>query len=624
MKTSTTKTSRTLTFLLTLGLCLLGGQGALAQTTTPHTTDLGTTPPDLTVSVSPNIAVTFDDSGSMGSTNLPDTLDGKSTNKYYYSANTNSQYYNPSIVYTPPLKADGTTRFPDACYGTGGKAASCSTTVTGAWRDGICANTTQFVVNSNGSISTTSCTSTLDLAKSFTSKFVNATSTGRQAYQTGGNDIPSTSTCGNSNGCNPVTTQDGGFYYTCPTVTSNTSCVITLMSGATDAARQNFANWYSYYRTRNLMTRSAISNVFATLGTTIRVVFQNLNNGNYVLQGGTTTFDAFKDTSTGVGPRTNFFNWLYAVAASGGTPTRVAIDKAGKVFTYGGPTTKGNGTKVPTVTNHLNPYWEPNIGPTSAGMELTCRLNYSLLVTDGYWNGGDPGTPARTVQSTVTLPDGTVFASKSDPNAQIFWNVPSTSYSTLSDIAFNYWATNLRPDFQNAAGTGPKLDVPPSFTDFTDINNKAVSWTGLGTVPGQIYFNPKNDPATWPHVVQYMIALGINGSLAFDGDYAALRNGSKSWPTPTGTGTATLPISTIPGMPRSIVVAGVLLARDPQALTTALTQLLSRIIARTSSSVAGALSTAVLGNNAVTYTTGYNSATWSGTLLAAGRGCLGQ
>ena len=202
--------------------------------------------------------------------------------------------------------------------------------------------------------------------------------------------------------------------------------------------------------------------------------------------------------------------------------------------------------------------------------------------------------------------------------------MPSTSYSTLSDIAFNYWATNLRPDFQNAAGTGPKLDVPPSFTDFTDINNKAVSWTGLGTVPGQIYFNPKNDPATWPHVVQYMITLGINGSLAFDGDYAALRNGTKSWPTPTGTGNGDL--TDIDDTWHAAVNSRgqYFSARDPQALTTALTQLLSRIIARTSSSVAGALSTAVLGKQCGYVHHRLQQRDMERHAARAGRGCSGQ
>ncbi|TCV97031.1 type IV pilus assembly protein PilY1 [Luteibacter rhizovicinus] len=582
---------------LGLGLCVFGGYSGVSvsqTTTTYYTTDLSTTPPDLTVGVAPNIAVTFDDSGSMGSTNLPDTLDGTQSKKYYYSSKTNSQYYNPAITYSAPLTADGVTPFALAVYGDkkGG----------GAWRDGICANTTKFAVTSNGTIDTnTPCTATVNLSNNFRSGFGNNTTSGRQAYQSGVSDIDRTLAGG----------QDGGFYYTCPTVLSEAGCVITTLSSGTDADRQNFANWYSYYRTRNLMTRSAISDVFAGLGSTIRVVFQNLNNSNYVLTGGTTTFDAFADTSTGVGPRTTFFKWLYAVNASGGTPTRIAIKKAGDIFMTGNNNTIRKTNK--------NPYFEPNIGTDGTGLELSCRLNYSLLVTDGYWNGGDPGIPANTVQaSTITLPDGNVYQGGSSGNAEakIFWNVPATTtYSTLSDIAFNYWVTNLRPDFKNADGT-PKLGVPPSFTDYSDASGNAVAWNGTGTVPAAIYFNPKNDPATWPHLVQFMITLGIDGTLAYDGDYAALRKGTKSWPTPTGTGNGDA--TDIDDTWHAAVNSRgqYFSARDPAALTKALSQLLARIIARTSSSVAGVLNTAVLSTSSVTYTTGYDSASWVGSLLA--------
>ncbi|MBB3229130.1 type IV pilus assembly protein PilY1 [Luteibacter sp. Sphag1AF] len=579
---------------LGLGLCLFGGYSGVtvSQTTnTYYTTDLSTTPPDLTVGVAPNIAVTFDDSGSMGSTNLPDTLDGSSGKQYYYSSTSNSVYYNPTITYTPPLKADGVTSFPNASY-------------TAAWLDGICANTTGTVVNANnGSSTNTSCLKTVNLSNAFTTtSFIAMTTSNVQAYEGGGKDGTISPAVAGS--------QNGGFYYTCPTLNSESGCVITKMSGATSAQQQNFANWYSYYRTRNLMTRSSIGNVFASLGSTIRVVYQNLNKANYVLSGGKTTFNAFADTSPGVGPRTNFFKWLYAVNASGGTPTRTAIKAAGDVFMYG-----ANAPKSTT-----NPYFEPNIGPDGTGLELTCRMNYSLLVTDGYWNGSDPynsTNPLPSVRTGLTLPDGTAYggAAGGDAESKIFWNVPATSYSTLSDIAFYYWATNLRPDFVDAKGK-PKLGVPPSFTDYTDSKGNSVAWNGSGTPPRAIYFNPKNDPATWPHVVQYMIALGINGTLAYDGDYAALRAGTKSWPTPASSqyGDATDIDDT---WHTAINSRGQYFsARDPATLSTALSQLLARIISRTSSSVAGALNTGVLTASSVTFTTGYDSASWTGSLLA--------
>jgi type IV pilus assembly protein PilY1 len=49
---------------------------------------------------------------------------------------------------------------------------------------------------------------------------------------------------------------------------------------------QNFANWYAYYRYRNLMARSAMARVFGVIGgksaANVRVTWQNLgNNSNF-------------------------------------------------------------------------------------------------------------------------------------------------------------------------------------------------------------------------------------------------------------------------------------------------------------------------------------------------------
>ncbi|MEZ2416695.1 pilus assembly protein [Luteibacter sp. RCC_6_2] len=567
--------------LALLSLCALAAPMATseAQTTaTYYTTDLSTAPPDLTVAVSPNIAVTFDDSGSMGSSNLPDTLDNSTDKKYYYSSTSNSQYYNPSIKYIPPLQSDGKTRFPD------------SADFTKVPRDGICATLktcTPTIVNLEGGLGYDKKGNLLP--GQFVYGFYTKTSASASANAYGSSIVNAV-----------AQNQTGAFYYTCPTLNSETGCTIQLLSGknATAAEKLNFANWYSYYRTRNLMTRSAISNVFSGLGSSIRVVYQNMNSQTYRLAAGTTTFDKFAGT-----PRDNFFKWLYQVSSSGGTPTRVAIERVGQIF-MSGAGVKGN----------MNPYWEPNVGPDSSGMELTCRLNYSLLVTDGYWNGEDPGVKSPTTRKSITLPDGIEY-DNSAAESKIFWNVPSTTYSTLSDLAFYYWATNLRPDF--TSGSKFKLDVPPSFVDYTDQNGKPVDWDGTGVPPASLYFNPKNDPATWPHVVQYMIALGINGSLQFDGDYAALRAGKKAWPTPTGSGSGDL--TDIDDTWHAAINSRgqYFSARDPDSLANSLSQLLTRIISRSSSAVAGALSSSVLTGNGVTYLTGFDSSNWSGSLIAA-------
>ncbi len=75
-----------------------------------------------------------------------------------------------------------------------------------------------------------------------------------------------------------------------------------------------------------------------------------------------------------------------------------------------------------------------------------------------------------------------------------------------------YWNRDLRPDLVN--------NVPTS--------------TG--------------NPAFWQHIVQYTIGLGVDGTLKYPDDTAALKSGTKAWPNPGAA--VTRKRSTIYGMPR--------------------------------------------------------------------------
>ncbi len=131
--------------LAAVGALIVGSLPALAATTI-HAgggTDLGTAPPDLTQSVDPNIVVTFDDSGSMGNNYMGDNspfnngswsgvwfcagiIDPRITDPNDLRSHAmNGVYYNPNVVYSPPIEADGTV-MPDADVG-----------LTAVWNDGI-------------------------------------------------------------------------------------------------------------------------------------------------------------------------------------------------------------------------------------------------------------------------------------------------------------------------------------------------------------------------------------------------------------------------------------------------------------------------------------------------------
>jgi len=615
---------------LALLATLLVGSAAQATTVT-----LSKTPPGVTSKVAPNIVVTFDDSGSTNSTSIPDEMDGFYDKKYYYSADGNPIYFDPTVTYVVPPDATGLP------LGT--------PTFTAAWRDGYCANTLTkkcWAPTGNSGKGAYLDPVTIDLSKVFSTNFLVNIQAGnspcpRDANEPGwytqtSNGRNTTITCpaleiptavrGSKKSGNTTTYDTGAFYYVCTTATDESTCTYHLVANESAAIQANFAIWYSYYRTRNFNARAAIGRVFSALSdNAVRVGWQTLQtqtaSGNYytsssaytgLTYGPLATASKILELANGASCaatsttdtcwRSQFMNWVYGVPASGGTPTRVATIQAGEFYK------RTLSTSTPTAQD---PYWNGNSSPAG---EVACRKNFHMLVTDGYWNGDSVKSITPSDNAALTLPDNTSY-SVSDPNSTIYWNQSGTTDPSLADIAFAYWATDLRPDLTN--------NVPAYWPDISTGTTGAkttVDSAKPGATP-EVYFNPANDPATWQHMSQYMVTMGISGTLAYSGDYTALRTGAKKWPTPLVAGGAVNIDDTWHAAVNSR--GGYFSAADPTSLVTSLSSILSSVIASSSTSLTLSLSTNVLTANAVAYYAGYNTTTWGGELKAMSVGLTG-
>ncbi|MDN8999644.1 hypothetical protein Q0P46_13895, partial [Staphylococcus aureus] len=75
---------------------------------------------------------------------------------------------------------------------------------------------------------------------------------------------------------------------------------------------------------------------------------------------------------------------------------------------------------------------------------LGCRRNYHIFMTDGRWNGTASGGSQDDTSKDITLPDGTVYGSRtasSRPKNQL----DADTYSnTLADWSFKSWGTRLQ------------------------------------------------------------------------------------------------------------------------------------------------------------------------------------
>lgn len=270
-----------------------------------------------------------------------------------------------------------------------------------------------------------------------------------------------------------------------PKVATRTDCAGSV--GATGCSqteeRQNFANWFTYYRTRNLLARGSLVEAFAASTDTFRIGWGRINDSSSTsIDGVSTTVIAAGVRDFTTATKTSLFNWLYALPANGGTPLPGAMRAVGEYYSRND--NKGPWTDVP--------------GSTNSTTDKTCRRAYHIMVTDGYWNAST--TSVGNSDNTDGLK---ITGSGREYQYKAVRPYKDDSENRLADYAMEYWKKDLRTDLAN------------------------------GVVPSA------QDPAFWQHMVNFMVGLGVRGTLQPDklagglpnpaSDLPALIAGTKSW-----------------------------------------------------------------------------------------------
>jgi len=338
-------------------LCVAAISVAAASASFATETDLAALP--LVTSapqvVKPNLMFVLDDSGSMAWTHMPDDVDNfgqggspSFTHKYgYVSSQCNGVYYNPSLTYSPPAQvaANGAvTYYPNASFNSSG----------GAWNNGFdtLAGKTDlssaFQAWTKATVQNSALNNTDDGTgvAAYYYKY-----SGSQLSQAQKDYFDTNSTfykeCNSLIGSSP-----GSGVFTKVTVSSSSG------PGSTDE-RQNFANWYSYYRTRMLMMKTATGLAFRNIGDQYRIGYMSINNN---------TSNSLLNISDFNGAQKNsWYSKLYGATTGNSTPIRQALADAGRI--YANKVSTLNGV---TVTDPV---------------QYSCQKNFTLLSTDGYWNG---------------------------------------------------------------------------------------------------------------------------------------------------------------------------------------------------------------------------------------------
>lgn len=405
--------------------------------------------------VKPNLMMILDDSGSMVRKFMPDEAEKFSINsitagveKYGFSSSQcNGVYYNPTIVYQRPIEANGTI-YPNSSF-------------TNAWVDGY--NTAGAKVNISTSFQAEDTGSIAQPAYYYRYKGTQTT-TKLKNYDSVANST-FYKEC-----ISPVGSAPGNAVFD-KVIVSATSGPATadinsdgVVNSSDKDERQNFANWYSYYRNRLLMMKTSTGLAFEALDDKFRVGFMAINDkdsaGNNKL-GNFLNISDFSSTQ-----KTNWYAKLYGSTADGRTPTRRALSQAGLL--YGGKISTINGVTA--------------VDP----VQYACQRNYTILSTDGYWTQ-KIGAGAVDEEGATKL-DGDFMDNQDHSLPRPFYDGTKVSYNTstsqLNKLESRYTSTATHVTERDTQTQARTLQLQKKDTD-SRVNQTSTQYqkrqNGYGT-----------------------------------------------------------------------------------------------------------------------------------------------
>jgi len=521
--------------------------------------------------VPPNILFVLDDSGSMAFNYMPDSVPNVSVISENLTYTRNSLAYNPTTNYLPWTRPDGTrmtggtdyTRVYGSFNMVGGgtidlsDSGSCrkynynnSSTSDEGVGTNVCGGVQTFYVPKDPN----------NTSETYLSNGYNY-----YRYQIHTDGVVVRSWYGARSGSKPNYNQ-GLSGRNCSTSTGNQwrECTRVTPTGRTEAAElANYATWFSYHRTRIKSAKAGASEAFSPLTRDVRVGFRTIwergpnhdapipvtkDEGRFANDGGSTN-------------RNDWYAALFSARAYNGTPLKGALYQAGRYFSDDDA--------------------DGAYGPEAKANQISCRQNFTILTTDGYWNN-DSNYSAVNEQddnsgTTITGPGGKSYRYSAKPPYS------SSNSNNLADVAMYFWKRDLRSDLDN--------NVPTSTTD--------DSHPRLG------------DPAFWQHMVTFSISIGLTGSTGWGSIDDVPAN--AVWPAVTSDSQQTID---------DLLHAAVnshgtfVAATNPQAFTQGLQAALATIAQRTSAASNVATSAFQIRSGGKVFNAAYITGRWTGTINA--------
>lgn len=541
----------------------------------------------------PNLLLTLDDSGSMRFGYAPDAMandddpddpDKPNAKHIAFKSDLNPIYYDPSVTYRPPPQVNGQpyeTSFNRARVN-GFDDSRGTVDLASAYRPDEEYNPSHKVDSPNRRPAR-HCDPARDLTTAGVCPGVNVRAdvpTGAYwwVYRAGAAGCPR----------NPAPRD---------MIPLRPSC-FTLRRPTTDDQKQNFANWYSFYRTRNLATVSAAMHGFISLPQDFRIAWQALTTDckgeNRSEPYFTATCKGWDDDRAAVdariGPytpakRAALWSWLERLPASGSTPLRTALIRAGEYLKTTGPN---------------SPYADTLGSPTTR--YSSCRASYSVMMTDGVWNSDNPTDFGNAERNALATPDARYPYTPRAPFVD-------DNENGLADIAFKYWITDLQPS------------IPNNLRPF-------LPFAASGTATDAEFWDPRNDPATWQRMGGIFIGLGLGtltdpvpwlgstfaGRASEQTGYWAFQSGTAAWPQ---SGTNRKPGNIYDMWHAAVNARGAFYpAESADSLVKAFEDLRNRITQREIGATAASSTSLQVQTDTLMFTATFDSGRWDGQLKA--------
>lgn len=330
----------------------------------------------------------------------------------------------------------------------------------------------------------------------------------------------------------------------------------------------NYANWYTYYRTRAQMMKTSTSLAFKDIGDDFRVGFMATS----AKSARSLNFASFNTAQKAL-----WYAKLFKTPSDRNTPLRGALSVAGRI--YANETTAKRGVFTDPV-------------------EYECQQNFALLTTDGFWNTRD--------ENNANDRDHT-----GGP-----WDV--TAKENVGNMDAAPTSLGMR---EGAAVSNSLADVAKYYRD-TDLRTEALE-NCTGALGNGVCATPSTSPSP-PNEKQTMVTLtmglGVDGVLAYTanydtlpGDYDDIKNGTNNWPLPVEN-----TITTVDDLWHAAVNGGgtYFSAKNPVEVVKQLQEAIASIKVKTGAGAAAATSTLnpVSGEDNFAYVASYTSGHWIGNL----------